>query len=65
MLKLPRYAAAGTSHCWLIDPDARLLEAYTNREGRWLLLGAWVGDDAVRIEPFDAISLEMAGLWAD
>jgi Uma2 family endonuclease len=64
-LKLPRYAAAGISHCWLIDPDARLLEAYANREGRWLLLGAWGGDDAVRIEPFDAIALELAGLWAD
>lgn len=63
VLKLPRYATAAVAHCWLIDPDARTLEAYENESGRWLLLGAWGGDDAPRIPPFDAIELSLSSLW--
>ncbi|OIQ85314.1 hypothetical protein GALL_328630 [mine drainage metagenome] len=65
VLKLPRYATAGVAHCWLIDPDARTLEAYENESGRWLLLGAWGGDDAPRIPAFDAIELSLSSLWVD
>lgn len=65
ILKLPRYAAAGTSHCWLIDPDIRTLEAYANQDGRWLLLGAWGGQDRATIDPFAAVTLDLSGLWVD
>ena len=65
VLKLPRYAATGVAHCWLIDPDARTLEAYTNQGGRWLLLGAWGGDDVATIDPFAAILLSISSLWVD
>ncbi|OCX71388.1 hypothetical protein A6M27_20055 [Acidithiobacillus thiooxidans] len=65
VLKLPRYAAAGVAHCWLIDPDARTLEAYANQDGRWLLLGTWGGDDVASIDPFAAIPLSLSGLWVD
>lgn len=65
VLKLPRYAAAGVSHCWLGDPDARTLEALENAAGRWLLLGAWSDADAPRVPPFDAIELPLSSLWAD
>jgi len=65
VLKLPRYAAAGVAHCWLIDPDARTLETYANQEGRWLLLGSWGGQDQAAVGPFAAITLDLAGLWVD
>jgi Uma2 family endonuclease len=65
VFKLPRYAAAGVAHCWLIDPDARTLEAYANQDGRWLLLGPWGGDDVASIDPFAAIPLSLSGLWVD
>ena len=65
VLKLPRYAATGVAHCWLIEPDARTLEAYANQDGRWLLLGTWGGDDVASIDPFAAIPLSLAGLWVD
>ena len=65
VLKLPRYAAAGVAHCWLIDPDARTLEAYANQDGRWLLLGAWGGTDQAAIDPFAAVTLDLSGLWVD
>ncbi|MHB1644063.1 Uma2 family endonuclease [Acidithiobacillus sp. 'AMD consortium'] len=65
VLKLPRYAAADVAHCWLIDPDARTLEAYANQDGRWLLLGTWGGTDQAAIDPFAAITLDLSGLWVD
>ncbi|MDD3517571.1 MAG: Uma2 family endonuclease [Chromatiales bacterium] len=63
--KLPIYAQAGIGHVWLVDPDLRMLEAYANRDGHWLLLKAFENDDLVRIAPFDAIEIELAGLWAE
>jgi Uma2 family endonuclease len=45
--KLPIYAAFDVSHVWLIDPDLQTLEAFENREGRWLLLGAFAGRSRV------------------
>jgi len=65
VLKLPLYARFGVGHCWLIDPDARTLEAYANESGQWLLLGTWGDADAAAIPPFDAITLELSALWAD
>jgi hypothetical protein len=32
--------------------------------GRWLLLGTWRDGANVRVEPFEAIELELGGLWA-
>ncbi|MEW5823856.1 MAG: Uma2 family endonuclease [Pseudomonadota bacterium] len=65
VLKLPRYAAAGVAHCWLIDPETRTLEAYANQNGHWLLLGAWGGEDVAEIPPFEALRFELSALWAD
>ncbi|MDE2791595.1 MAG: Uma2 family endonuclease [Paracoccaceae bacterium] len=30
------YAREGVRHLWFVDPDARTLEAFELREGRWL-----------------------------
>lgn len=65
VLKMPLYAEFGVGHCWLIDPDARTLEAFANENGRWVLLGAWGGEDTAAIPPFDALPFELAGLWVD
>jgi len=63
--KMPIYAAAGIGHLWLIKPTRRLLEAYRLEHGKWLLLGTHKDDDRVRLEPFEAIELDLAQLWAD
>ena len=62
--KLPIYAAAGVAHAWLVDPIAQTLEVFKLDAGRWVLLGTHRGDACVRAEPFDAIELELAALWA-
>jgi Uma2 family endonuclease len=61
--KLGIYAREGVGHLWLLNPDTETLEAYRLEQGRWLLLGTHVGDIAARIEPFDAIELELWPLW--
>jgi Uma2 family endonuclease len=62
--KLPIYAREQVAHVWLVDPVARTLEACHLENGHWVLLGAWRDAAKVRVAPFDAFELELAGLWA-
>ena len=63
--KRPIYGEAGVRHLWLIDPDARTLEAFANRDGAWTLLTALKDDDPVSVAPFDAIEFPLAALWGE
>lgn len=40
------------------------LEAFVLDRERWVVLGTWSGDKKVRIEPFDAVELDLAALWS-
>ncbi len=62
--KVPIYAAAGVSHVWLVDPVLRTVEALRREADSYRLLGTWHGEGTARIEPFDAIELELAALWS-
>jgi len=65
-LKMPLYAEFGVRHVWLLDPLARTLEIYRLAElGAWRLVGTFEDDAVVRAEPFEAIELALADLWAD
>jgi hypothetical protein len=64
--KMPIYAREGVRYAWLIHPFNRILEVYRlGSSGVWELLGAHAGEKIVRAEPFDAIELELSGLWAE
>jgi len=63
--KMPIYARAGVSHAWLLHPARRFLEVYQLQEGKWLQLAVHLGDQPVRVPPFDAIELDLSLLWAD
>lgn len=63
MKKLPSYATHGVAYAWLVDPLQQTIEAFQLADGRWSLLGVYGGDDAVRIEPFDAVEIPLATLW--
>ncbi len=62
--KLGAYAQHGVSHVWLIDPAARLLEVLRLDGATYRLALTASDDQRVRAEPFDAIELELAVLWA-
>ena len=57
------YAQAGVGHLLLVDPRAKLIEAFGLLDGRWVLLGTAAEGDEVRLAPFDAVSFPIAALW--
>jgi hypothetical protein len=59
----PYYARVGMKHHWLIDLDARALTAARLESGRWLELGVYGDERDASIEPFDAITLNVASWW--
>lgn len=61
--KLPLYAQHAVAYAWIVDPEARSLEVYRAREGRFTLENAYEGNTRVRAEPFDAIELDLGALW--
>ena len=61
--KLRIYAREGVGHVWLINPVTRTLEALRLENGAWVLAATHDGDVTVRVEPFDAVPLELFRLW--
>jgi len=58
------YAREGVNFLWLVDPDARTLEAFRLQRGQWLPTASLAGNDAVSVPPFDAVSFPLSDLWA-
>jgi Uma2 family endonuclease len=63
--KMDVYAREGVAHAWLVDPVARLPEVWRLEREKWLRVTTWTSDALVRAEPFDAIELGLASLWAE
>lgn len=61
--KLAVYARAQVSHAWLVDPIARTIEVLRLENDRWTIVDTCAGTDTVRLEPFDAIELDLTLLW--
>lgn len=61
--KMPHYLRAGVRHLWLVDPIRQTLEVYKATDV-WQSVGTHTGASKVRAEPFDAIELDLALLWA-
>ncbi|MCP3098293.1 Uma2 family endonuclease [Myxococcus sp. K15C18031901] len=57
------YAREGVKYVWLIDPEARTLEAYLGDGRQWVELGTYSGNERVRVAPFEALELELGVLW--
>ncbi|MBX3274475.1 MAG: Uma2 family endonuclease [Sandaracinaceae bacterium] len=61
-------ATAGVGHYWLVDPDARELVVHRLEAGRWVRVAAFVASEPglrARVEPFEAVELEVAVLFGD
>jgi Uma2 family endonuclease len=63
--KLRIYAAAGVSLAWLLDPIQCTLEVMRRQGDQWLLLAVHAGDVRLRVEPFEALELDLAALWGE
>jgi len=62
--KMPIYAREGVSHAWLVDPVSKTLEMFRLEGNRWRPPVTHHGDGRVRVEPFEAIEIDLALLWS-
>jgi Uma2 family endonuclease len=62
--KLPVFAREGVAHVWFVDPIAKTLEILRLDGASYRVLATFHGEASVKAEPFDAIDLELAILWA-
>jgi len=62
--KLPVYARAGIRHAWLVDPKVQAVEVLRLVDGSWTVVRIYEGAVIARVEPFDAIELDLGRLWA-
>ena len=63
-VKMPIYARNGVSYAWLIDPDAKTLEALTLSDGGWSCTDKFNDDAKVCVAPFDQITITLSDLWS-
>lgn len=63
-IKLPLYARYGVAFAWLVDPLRRTLEAYGLEGGQWRCLAQAADEAVLNVPPFEAMRLELAGLWS-
>lgn len=61
--KVPLYAREHVSHVWLVDPVLRTVEVLRLDGATYRIITTARGDVAVRLEPFEALELEIAALW--
>ena len=60
--KREAYALSGIRYLWILDPTARVLEAFENHRGRWLLSLA-VSEDEIAAPPFVELRFDVGDLW--
>lgn len=63
--KLGVYARAAVEHIWFLNTRTRMLEVMRRQDVDWLNVGRYQDDAKVRAEPFDAVELDLAGVWAN
>lgn len=63
LVKMSIYAREGVAHVWLLDPAVGTLEVFRLEGVRWLLLGTHGADETVRTQPFEAVALDLAGVF--
>ena len=59
------YGSNGVAHLWLLDPDARTLEAFVLASGVWTLAAAFGDGAEVRAAPFEPLAFPLGALWPD
>lgn len=64
-VKMDIYLREQVKHLWLLDPLERFVEVFRFQDGAWVRVGSWTGDTAARIEPFDAVEIDLKAIWGE
>ena len=62
-VKFQLYARHGVPHYWIVDPEARSIEAYRLAEGAYELSGRLEKTRPLALAPFPDLVLDPASLW--
>ncbi|MDI1444928.1 Uma2 family endonuclease [Polyangium sp. 6x1] len=62
--KMRIYRREGVEYLWFVDPAAQLVEVFRLVHGRSSHLDTYEGDNRARLEPFEAIEIDIGALWA-
>ncbi len=63
--KMSIYAREKVPHVWLVDPAVRLVEVYRRDGVLWTRVGVYGDDDVARMEPFEAVEIELKRWWLE
>ena len=61
--KLQLYARHGVPYYWIVDPEARAVEAYVLSEGVYQLSARVAGSEPASLPPFPDLAFAPASLW--
>ncbi len=62
-VKARHYAAVGVPHYWVLDPDQRRLECYTNVDGTFVLSASGEGDEILALPDLDRLEIQLPAIW--
>lgn len=64
-VKMDIYVREAVGHLWLLDPIERFVEVFRRQDSAWVRVGSWTGDTPARIEPFDAVEIDLTAIWGE
>ena len=62
-VKFQLYVRHGVPYYWIVDHDARSIEAYRLVEGMYQIAGRLAGSEAVSLPPFPDLALVPSSIW--
>ena len=62
--KLQLYARHGIAHYWIVDPEARSIEAHVLAMGAYLVAGRLGEADRGSLPPFEGLTIALDTLWS-
>jgi Uma2 family endonuclease len=57
------YGVHQVNWLWFVDPPNRTVEVLRLQDDGWSVAGTYGGNQKARIVPFDAVEIELSGLW--
>ncbi|MTI94101.1 MAG: Uma2 family endonuclease [Firmicutes bacterium] len=61
--KLQIYRRAGVRHYWLVDPEAKTLECFALKAGRYVMVASGMDTAVVRHPQFSGLTVDLSRIW--